>query len=142
MRQEKWKAIDGYDSIYEVSNLGRIRRIKSKRILKAGIVKTGYAVVHLYKQGIPSTHRVNRLVALAFIPNPSKKSVVNHKNRNKLDNKADNLEWNSVTENSIHAHKTELLSAINLLENTFDQNELEQKYTLREILNKLKLQVQ
>lgn len=104
---ETWKEIKGYEGIYEVSDCGRVRGIdrftKGKllfnRILFGALHPDGYHIVNL--QG--KTHRTHRLVAEAFIPNPSNKPHVNHIDGDKLNNFLDNLEWVTDLENSQHA---------------------------------------
>jgi len=66
--------------------------------------KKGYLVVGLRKQGVQKRWRVNRLVAIAFIPNTENKPQVNHKDTNKKNNYVDNLEWATNSENMQHAH--------------------------------------
>lgn len=87
---EEWKDIRGYEGMYQISNLGRVKslkrldsinRIRNKRIIKADIGKIGYARVTLFKNAIRDRCLVHRLVAEAFIPNPEHKSEVNHLNR-------------------------------------------------------------
>lgn len=103
---EIWKPVVGYEGLYEVSNLGRIRscdrivkysngRIHNYKsvILKPNILNTGYKQVGLCKNGKQTNCSVHRLVAQAFIPNPNNLPVVNHINEIKTDNKAENLEW-------------------------------------------------
>lgn len=80
-KQETWKPIDGYDGDYEVSNLGRIRSLKSgKPTLRISSVNptTGYIQVLLSRNGTASNHYVHRLVAQAFIPNPNNLELVDH----------------------------------------------------------------
>lgn len=91
---EVWKIIVDYPD-YEVSNLGRIRSLKfgKKKLLNPGINKYGYINVNLCKNGEAKNHKVHRLVAQAFIPNPSNYPEVNHKDENKQNNCVDNLEW-------------------------------------------------
>lgn len=88
---EQWKDIEGYEGLYEVSNMGRVRNNKGK-ILKPQMRRM-YLSHILYKDGIPHNWSVHRLVAKAFIPNPNNYEVVNHKDENKLNNEASNLEW-------------------------------------------------
>ena len=99
----------GYEGLYEVSNLGRVRsldridrfgRLYKGRILKNTLSCYGYYVVVLCNSGKQTNKRVNRLVAEAFIPNPDNLPVVNHKNEIKIDNRAENLEWCSIEYNS------------------------------------------
>lgn len=104
---EKWKDIKGYEGLYKVSNLGRVkslerfdrigRKIEGK-ILKA-IKDKGYLFVHLYKDKTKKKCRIHRLVAETFIPNPLNKETVNHKDENKENNNVENLEWMTVSEN-------------------------------------------
>lgn len=110
--QEIWKDIPGYESIYQVSNLGNIKSLKSgnhhskTKILTPVCADGRYLRVSLYKDKIPKYFPVNRLVAMAFIPNPDNKPQVNHINGNKKDNCVKNLEWCTSSENNLHAYKT------------------------------------
>lgn len=96
---EIWKQADGYEN-YEVSSFGNIRNKTTGRILKPSS-KGGY-----YSVGLSNiktkTFRIHQLVAKTFIPNPENKTQVNHKDKNGLNNKLSNLEWNTNKENSIH----------------------------------------
>ena len=111
---EKWKAISGYEGSYEVSDYGRVRsldRIGSNgaklrgKLIKFKITRYGYCELGLYKDRRRETVRVNRLVAMAFIPNPENKPQVNHKNGDKTFNFKTNLEWMTCQENIDHAIK-------------------------------------
>lgn len=122
--KEIWKDIIGYEGLYQVSNLGRIKSLKRKTISRNGntkylksekerILKTvndnnGYVIVYLCNNGKNKMIRVHRLVAKTFIPNPEMKPVVNHINGIKNDNRLENLEWTTYQENIIHAYKTGL----------------------------------
>jgi len=110
---EIWKDVVGYEGLYQVSNLGRIKsypqKIKTKlgyyrnvesRILSPGTLEGGYKHVALYKNNNNKSWRVHRLVALAFIPNPLDLPEVNHKDENPSNNKIDNLEWCTPKYNS------------------------------------------
>lgn len=103
---EIWKKIDGYNDYYEASNYGRIRNIKTKRVLKPSVAKSsGYYHINLRQRGAKNgyiTVQVHRLVASAFIPNTDNLDTVNHINFNKLDNRIDNLEWLSIGDNCRH----------------------------------------
>ena len=103
---EKWRDIAGYDGLYQVSSEGRIRR--DGRIRKLSIDRGGYCNVSLSRHSVQRTLKVHRLVAVAFIPNPEGKKTVNHKDGNKKNNRVDNLEWATQSENIIHANKTGL----------------------------------
>ena len=113
---EIWKDIICYEGIYQVSNLGRVKRIAnyknqsgkewaSNKILKPATKNNGYMFVGLSKDGKVSHKHIYRLVAEAFIPNPLNKSTVNHKDGNKNNNTVDNLEWTTQSENNIHSIK-------------------------------------
>jgi hypothetical protein len=99
MDTEDWKKVDGYDN-YEVSSFGNVKNTKTGRILKASSCG-GYCNVGL-SGNKPKTHLVHQLVGKAFIPNPENKSQINHKDKNKLNNNINNLEWVTNKENSIH----------------------------------------
>lgn len=108
MSEEIWKSIPGYEGIYEVSNLGRVKtknykRTGEEKILSPGKGSNGYLTVALTKNGRSHTFSVHRLVARMFCPSRDGASIVNHINGNKEDNKADNLEWCSAKENICHA---------------------------------------
>ncbi|MEI3530091.1 MAG: NUMOD4 domain-containing protein [Bacilli bacterium] len=119
--KEIWKDVVGYEGLYRVSNLGRvksldcIRRCGNGECIQKGIVlKNGfdrgnnYFRTRLSKNGKVSDFLVHRLVAQTFIPNPENKPQVNHKDGNKLNNCVDNLEWATGSENIQHAYDTGL----------------------------------
>lgn len=99
---ERWKSIDGYEGLYEVSSYGRVRsldrfdrlgRITSGRVLSPTNNGCGYYTVQLSNGGIKKRHYIHRLVAKAFIKNYSKLNEINHKDENKSNNNVSNLEW-------------------------------------------------
>lgn len=109
---ELWKDIPGYDGLYQVSNLGRVRSLNYKMTGRVQVLKLtnrgrGYLCVALCKDGNKKMFSVHRLVAEAFIPNPDNLPQVNHINEDKTDNRASNLEWCSAMENSNHGTRTE-----------------------------------
>ena len=107
MEQEQWKPIPKYNGMYDVSNHGRVRSHYHGRltIRKQRVNNCGYCVVNLHGEGNKrKCERVNRLVALAFIPNPDNLSDVNHKDMNKLNNHVSNLEWTSHADNVKHSY--------------------------------------
>lgn len=116
---EKWANIAGYDGKYQISDRGEVRIVPKPRKDADADVKyktmklqenhNGYLRVTLYRDGKEKTHRVNRLVADAFIPNPQEKPQVNHKDGNKHNNSVDNLEWATPAENIRHAMETGLM---------------------------------
>jgi hypothetical protein len=106
LNKEVWKDIKGFDGLYQVSNLGRIKSLRyGTNILKPFLTGKGYLTVDLCFKGKRKSVRVHRLVADAFIPNPTNKSQINHINGNKKDNSVKNLEWNTQSENINHAFK-------------------------------------
>ena len=104
---EIWKDIRGYEGLYQVSNLGRVRsldRIKRGAHYKGKILvlskdKDGYLIVGLHDSKRSNTYRVHRLVAISFIPNPNDLPEVNHIDENKENNNVNNLEWCSTKYN-------------------------------------------
>lgn len=88
--EEIWKDIPGYEGLYQVSNLGSVRRDGK---LRAYGMCRGYPQVSLCKNGLVRMYYVHRLVAEAFVPNPDQHPIVNHKDENPLNSRADNLEW-------------------------------------------------
>ena len=98
---ETWKAIAGYEGLYEVSDLGRVKSLKycKERILNPGKNTRGYLQVGLSKDGQRKMSFVHRLVADEFVPNPNNLTTVNHKDEVKTNNVASNLEWMSQKDN-------------------------------------------
>lgn len=106
---EIWKDIVGYESKYQISNLGRIRNAKSKKLYIIGIDSNGYYRINLYDNlGKYKTYRVHRLLGIAFIPNPNNYPCINHIDGNKLNNDLSNLEWCTYKHNIIHAVQNKL----------------------------------
>ena len=91
--KEIWKDIIGYEGLYRISDQGRIFSVKSGKIRETFVSNSGYKMIHLYKNGTDRHFTVHRLVADNFIPNPFDFKEINHINENKLDNRAENLEW-------------------------------------------------
>ena len=91
--KEIWKDIIGFEGIYEISNLGRIRRIKTGRILSTRRSDGWYITVTLYKDKKRYGKSLHRLVSEAFISNPDNLPEVNHRDEDKTNNRVDNLEF-------------------------------------------------
>jgi hypothetical protein len=100
--REVWKDIFGYEGLYRISNCGRVYSLVSNIVLKNVKSKSGYYHVTLCKNGTKKNFRINRLVALHFIPNPQNKPHVNHIDENKENNCDWNLEWCTPKENCNH----------------------------------------
>ena len=123
---EEWRAIPGYEGLYEASNLGRIRtafgkttasarfpvRVWKQRVLKPKVQTRSSGRkderVSLWKNGEENTLLVARLVAMSFLPLPEEKLTVNHINGNSMDNRVENLEWCTIGDNIRHAFETGL----------------------------------
>ena len=108
---EIWKDCVGYEGKYQVSNLGNVRSISNnkgtyqERLLSQRQTTTSnYLYVNFTVKDVTTHHSVHRLVAKAFIANPSNKATVNHIDGNKLNNNVCNLEWNTYSENLKHAY--------------------------------------
>lgn len=100
---ELWKDIDGFDGLYQISNLGQVRRIYKTippKTLTPWITNNGYLQIDLGTRGRKSIHR---LVADAFCERDLSATCVNHINGVKTDNRADNLEWVDSSKNSKHS---------------------------------------
>ncbi len=119
---ETWMDIQGYKGLYTVSSLGRIRSLGRTitrkngspmtfpvKILRQRPTPQGYQIVHLYKSGTRRAHSVHRLVAILFVSNWDQKEQVNHIDGDKLNNRAENLEWVTSSENQKHAFDSGLL---------------------------------
>lgn len=114
---EEWKNIEGYEGLYQVSNYGNIRSLdktvndyrgKEARTIKGKLLKpfdsgNGYLVISLHRNGKRKNFYVHRLVAIHFVKNTDNKKVVNHKDHNKSNNNAENLEWVTIKENVSHS---------------------------------------
>ncbi len=130
---EIWKDIEGYEKLYQVSNIGRVRSKdgirhvgngyygkRKGRILKPFKLKSHgddsnyYWQVTLYDNGSHRKFTIHRLVATAFVKNNNNLPCVNHIDGNKLNNHADNLEWCSFSENNQHAYDNGLTHAPHL----------------------------
>lgn len=113
--KEIWKPVEGYEGLYEISNLGRVKSLSrqkqlnkyvktiDERIMKQSLNKRGYMYVRLTKNGVQRAYRVHRLVAAAFVENPDNLPHVNHIDFNRTNNRADNLEWITPKCNSEHS---------------------------------------
>lgn len=118
---ETWKDIENYEGLYQVSSLGNVKSLSRvvvnkngqtqaypEKLLKPDVYRTkcsNYLRVTLCKDHKTKRYLVHRLVANAFIPNPDKKPIINHKDNNAENNNTSNLEWCTHAENMLHAQK-------------------------------------
>jgi hypothetical protein len=99
--KEVYKTIKNFPN-YLISNLGNILNKKSGRFLLPSLDKDGYEVVVLSKNDHTTNKKIHRLVAKAFIKNPTNKEVVDHIDNNRTNNRVDNLRWVTSSENSMN----------------------------------------
>ncbi|WP_052672117.1 NUMOD4 domain-containing protein [Prevotella intermedia] len=153
---EKFKPVQGYAGIYEISNMGRVKslsriierkdgntRVTEDRIILPFLTKCGYHQIVLYKDGVRKKHYMHRLVANAFIENPNKLPIINHKDENKLNNRVDNLEWCSAYYNLRYGKMQAKLVKIDVIDSKGDVvevvegiRECERKYSISKYLIK------
>ena len=104
--QEIWKPVKGFETLYQVSSLGRVSNYR--KILAAQTMPKGYITIVFKVNQIANNRLVHRLVAEAFIENPEGKPEVNHIDGDKSNNSVSNLEWCTSSENKRHALDTGL----------------------------------
>ena len=109
--EEIWKDIEGYEGLYQASNLGRVKRLAKttkfgnsyktfqENITDGYVDDVGYKYVILSKNGIKTRYRIHKLVAYLFIPNPDNKPEIDHINTIRTDNRVNNLRWVTRKEN-------------------------------------------
>lgn len=117
--KEIWKPVVGYEGLYEVSNLGKVKSLPRKyfnrnRYTKEQILSTwvdayGYKRVKLTNKTDGKSTKIHRILCEAFLPNPENKPYINHKDGNKLNNSLENLEWCTPAENIQHAYDSGLM---------------------------------
>ena len=103
---EVWKDIIGFEGIYKISNIGRVKN-KNDKLLSPYHNSNGYISIDLCKNGKVHKLRVHRLVAITFLPNPNNLPIVNHKDENKLNNNVNNLEWCNYSYNLSYGSRAE-----------------------------------
>lgn len=120
---EYWKDIKGFEGLYQISNLKRVKSLPRMRVSKGGslcpvserilsqkIDRYGYPIATLSKDGKSHFIPVHKLMAQAFIPNPKHLPQVNHKDENKTNNHLSNLEWCTAGYNSRYGTRTKRLA--------------------------------
>ena len=110
---EEWRDIKGFEGLYQVSNLGRVKKLNYRgkenreKILKGVPDKDGYLRIHLHKYNKSKTKRIHRLVAECFIENPNNYPMINHIDENKQNNNVENLEWCTTKYNNTYGMRIE-----------------------------------
>ena len=145
-KNEEWKDIVGYEGLYQVSNLGRIKALERKYkhrtypsiILKLREDTHGYLQTFLYKKNIRKTYLVHRLVAVAFIKNPNHYDEVNHIDEDKTNNKLSNLEWCNRNYNVNYGNRT-LKTAKKIEQYDLNNNFIKAWNSIAEASRKLKV---
>lgn len=100
---ESWKEIEGYGGRYQISNYGRVWNVVTQQYMKPQLKKTGYYSLNLMKPNKKIvSERLHRLVALYFCDKPEGCNIVNHLDSDKTNNRADNLEWTTISGNTRH----------------------------------------
>lgn len=121
---ENWKSIDGYEGLYTCSDSGQVKALarmisrrrkndyhsywKDEKLMSPAPHDKGYLKIKLLKKGEAKSFFIHRIIAVAFIPNPENKPQVNHINGIKADNRIENLEWCTASDNLKHAYNTGL----------------------------------
>jgi hypothetical protein len=109
---EVFKAIKGYEGIYEISSFGRVKRIQkgkgtnNSKYLKPNLGNNGYLSILLRNKGNDKKFTIHRLIAVHFLPNPHNLPVVDHIDRNRTNNNLTNLRWASLTENAANKERS------------------------------------
>lgn len=120
---ETWYPVKGYEGFYEITKTGVVKSLHYKidgKILKPNNMRGGYKRVVLCNGTTQKQWAVHRLVALQFISNTYNKTCVNHKNGNPSDNRVENLEWCTISENAIHSFR--ILGNVNPLKGKFGKD--------------------
>lgn len=120
---EIWKPAVGFETLYEVSNMGNVRNMRGK-VLAKHIINSGYHKLAFTVNNKTYNKLVHRLVAEAFLPNPDNLREVNHINEDKLDNRLSNLEWVSSSANTQHSIATGTYAKIFEMKNSLGKKHL------------------
>ncbi len=131
---EIWKDLSEYESLYKVSNLGRVKSLPRKGtrggILLLDKTRNKYLCVQLHKNGKQKNTMIHRLVAEVFLDNKDNKPYINHKDCDKFNNKVENLEWCTHRENIIHS----ILNGIHKIPDNRGENHGNSKLTRENVL--------
>lgn len=138
--KEEFRDIKDFEGLYQISNLGRVKsiRFRKEKILKPFPTVSGYLMVDLRKNKKSKYISIHRLVAIAFILNEKNKPEVNHINGIKADNRVENIEWSTRSENVKHAYKMGLMCKKGMNHSRLKLNEMQVR-VIRRILELGKL---
>jgi len=130
----EYKEIKGFEGLYAINIQGNVKSIERivncgsngvrkipEKIKKIGAVN-GYPSVNLFKESKCYPHHIHRLIAIHFIPNPDNLPIINHKNGIKTDNRIENLEWCTYSDNITHAYENGLREKISPLKGRFNEH--------------------
>ena len=125
--EEIFKDIKGYEGLYQISNLGRIKslnynRTGKEKLLKQNINSNNYCKITLSKNNVRKNYCTHVLVAKTFIENPNRLPCINHIDGNKQNNHIDNLEWVTYKQNTEHAYKHNLMKHFKVKVIQYDKN--------------------
>lgn len=111
---EDWKDITGWEGLYQVSSLGRVRSVRHDCVMSLQLHAKGYMQVH-FKRGTGTRVKkfVHRLVAAAFLPNLEEWPMVDHQDTDRSNNAVGNLKWCSYSTNNWYRHRPELREDLN-----------------------------
>lgn len=148
MMEEIWKDIPEYEGMYQISNFGRVKSLGRPYTNRLGHTRTlkerymtlvpntsGYLEFACCNNNVYKRFRVHRLVAMTFIPNPENKPQVNHIDGDKTNNRVDNLEWNTASENIQHAFDTGLMKQYTGEKNPASKLTKDDVITIKRLLN-------
>jgi len=127
--REEWRQVIGYEGLYEVSSTGIVRSVDREqphggsgttralrgRVIRGWINSKGYRIVSMSRLGVVSKRPVHRIVCDAFYVGSESRECTNHKDGDKLNNRADNIEPATYSENNFHAYRTGLKSRTGLI---------------------------
>lgn len=132
MDKEVWKDVKGYEGLYQVSNLGRIKSVRKNMILSPFINTRGRYQARFKVKGKIARPFIHRLVAEAFISNPNNLPEINHKDENKLNNNVSNLEWCTTKYNSNYGTRNKRIGESNRKNGTYDRQAKERSYIINQ----------